>query len=340
MKIKNITPIALFLLVTLLFGLSSALAADNDIVMVNALQYHKSMLGALKHQDLLKIPLGREITSVGGSEQDPEVYTEGVPFAFRFDDKGNVWVLDSANKALKQFGADGKLKNSISLGNMGQIVRDFAFADENGFWLLSPIEGYVLRIDSSGKILSKIEGFQDARAIETAFGNGLLVDMPMLGSVLRFGSDETLQEQYAYDQGLSLFEGIGNRLLGLAMEEKNVKLLMRTVASPAQTITLEEFPLDIEDEKVVYAGAEILGKDASGSIYLNLIACHEQGPIYRDRIYRCNSVGKVVDYTDILIMPCLTPDLPRSKVVTPDGKVVYFYLDKENYVLAGYSFPD
>ncbi len=327
------------MLAIFLFNLVSVIAADNEIVMVNALQYHKSMLGALKHQDLIKIPLGREIASVGGSEQDPEVYTEGVPFAFRFDESGNAWILDSANKSLKQFGADGKLKNAISLGNMGQIVRDFAFAKDKGFWLLSPIEGYIYRIDSSGKILSKIEGFQDARAIEAASNNGLLVDTPMLGSVLRFGSDETLQEKYAYEQGLSLFEGVGSRLLGLTMEDRKVKLLMRTVASPAQTITLEEFPLEIEDEKVVYAGAEIIGKDASGNIYLNLIACHEEGPIYRDRIYRCNSVGKVVDFTDILIMPCLTPDLPRSKIVTPEGKVVYFYLDKENYVLAGYSFP-
>lgn len=341
MKQLKILLVTIFIAVFLVSSPSFLRAAEDEIVMVNTLKYHKSMLQALKPVDMLKVPIGKEISAVGSTEQDPEHYTEGVPSAFRSGENGSMWILDSANKALKLFAADGSLKNLISLANMGPVVKDFAFAADNGFWLLSPVEGYIYRIDSQGKILSRIEGFHDARAIESATNQTLLVDMPMLGSVLRFGADETLKEQYAYGDGLSLIEGVGGRLLGLTMEEKNVKLCMRTIASPAQDITLSEFPLDIDNEKVSYAGAEIIGKDAAGNIYLNLIACHFDGPIYRDRLYRCSPLGKVSAFTDIITVPYLSAGLPRTKIIAPDGTVIFFYLiDEEKYVLAGYTIPE
>ncbi|MFZ5950332.1 MAG: hypothetical protein ACOYXC_06485 [Candidatus Rifleibacteriota bacterium] len=334
MKIKKI--VLIIVAVTFLFNLPVC-GQEKEIEMTNALNYHKSMLGAMKSVDLLKVPFGNEISVIGGPDQDTENLTEGVPYAFRVTAEGDFWILDSANRALKLFGAEGRLKNSISLSNMGRLVRDFAFGPDGGFWLLSPIEGFIYQIDREGKIVNRIEGFCDARALETGVNDSLLVDMPLMNSVLRFGADGVLGEQISYENGLSLHEGIGGKLLGIEMDERNVKLNMRTVASPAQTVTLAEFPLDIEDQKVSYAGAEILGRDASGSIYLNLIACHEDGPIYRDRLYRCNQLGKPVAFTDIIAMPYLAPDLPRSRIVAPDGRVVVYYVDKQGYVLAGYS---
>ena len=334
-KIKTIV----VLFVAILFACLSVSAAEKDIELVNGLKYHKSMLAGLRPVELMRIPLGKKLSSVGGSEEDPENFTEGVPFAFRATADGAVWILDSANKKLKLFAKNGRLKNVVSLSNMGTIVRDFAFAANNCFWLLNSIEGFIYHIDSDGKILSQIEGFADAIRIESASNDELLVDMPMLGSVMRFGTDQTLKERYGYDEGLSLIEGIGNKVLGLSMEERNVKLMMRTVASPAQNITLAEFPLDIDNPKVSYAGAEIIGKDSNGNIYLNLIACHEEGPIFRDRLYRCSQIGKPNSFVDIITIPCLTPDLPRSKIVTPEGKIVFFYLEKNYYVLAMYTIP-
>lgn len=313
--------------------------AEDEVLMINALRYHKSMKDALRPVEILRVPLGAGLNAVGGSDQDERRFTEGVPFAFRASPQGGIWLLDSANHALKHFAADGKLQDSISISNMGPIVRDFTFAPESGFWLLSPIDGFIYRIDATGKILSKIEGFFDARAIETSAAGELLVDMPMQNSVMRFSADETLKEKVPYDESLSMFEGIGNRLLGIELQERLVKLTMRTLASPSQSIVLHEFPLDISEEKVSYAGAEILGKDKAGNIYANLVACHEEGQIYRDRIYRLSPLGKPLGFTDIITVPYLSPDLPRFRIVDAQGRVIFFYVDGTDYVLAGYNIP-
>lgn len=329
----------LFILIALVLVVSANYAAeDGDFKRINGLNYHKGMFDALQPEVFVKIPLGAAAKEVGGADQDPARYTSGVPFAFRPAYDGSVWILDSANKALKQFASDSILLKNISLEAYGAVVRDFAFDKKAGFWLLSPVEGFIYRVDLSGKLLSRIEGFADARALETGPLGELLVDMPLMSAVLRFGNDELLKAQYASEQGLTLIEGVGGKLLALEMADKKVSLMLRSVASPAQNISMAEFPLDITEPGVTYAGAQLLGSDQSGNLYLNLTACHEEGAIYRDRIYRCSPTGQILAQKDILSVPYLAPDLPRHKVVTADGKVMTFYLDGNNdYVLALYS---
>ena len=238
---------------------------------------------------------------------------------------------------MKLFSSNGTVLQNISLEQYGAVVRDFAFDKKAGFWLLSPVNGFIYRIDQTGKMLSEIEGFADARAIETGLLGELLVDMPTMASILRFGDDEMLKEQYPCDESLTLIEGVGGKLLALEMSEKKANLMLRSLASPAQNISLAEFPLDIEDPAVTYAAARVIGHDGAGNLYLNLIACHENGAIYRDRLYRCTATGKILAQKDIITMPCLSLDLPRERVVTADGRVMTYYIDGEDYVLAVYS---
>lgn len=335
---KSMIKKVLFIVVALLMVVSSLAAAEEaDYKLINALNYHKSMFDAAKSEVFLKIPLGSGTEAVGGDEQDPEHYSSGVPFAFRPAADGNVWVLDSVNKALKLFSNNGTVLQNISLEQYGAVVRDFAFDKKAGFWLLSPVNGFIYRIDQTGKMLSEIEGFADARAIETGLLGELLVDMPTMASILRFGDDEMLKEQYPCDESLTLIEGVGGKLLALEMSEKKANLMLRSLASPAQNISLAEFPLDIEDPAVTYAAARVIGHDGAGNLYLNLIACHENGAIYRDRLYRCTATGKILAQKDIITMPCLSLDLPRERVVTADGRVMTYYIDGEDYVLAVYS---
>lgn len=328
-----LTLIALMLVVSTVYA-----AEDGDFKRINGLNYHKGMFDALQPEAFIKVRLGAAANEVGGAEQDPERYTSGVPFAFRSAPDGSVWILDSANKALKQFASDSVLLQNISLEPYGAVVRDFAFDKKAGFWLLSPVEGFIYRIDLTGKQVGRIEGFSDARVIETGPLGELLVDMPLMSAVLRFGNDELLKAQYPAEQGLTLIEGVGGKLLALEMTDQKVSLMLRSAASSAQNISLAEFPLDITDPGVTYAGAQLLGSDQAGNLYLNLTACHEEGAIYRDRIYRCSPTGQILAQKDILTVPYLSPDLPRHKVVTADGKVMTFYLDGNNdYVLALYS---
>ncbi len=327
-------------LVALLLIVSPAMAAeDTDCKLINALNYHRGMFAAARSETYLKIPVGSGAAEVGGAEQDVERYTSGVPYAFRPTENGGVWVLDSINKALKLFGRDGSLVKNISIAELGPVVRDFAFDGNKGFWLLSAVDGFISRIDMTGKLMSQIEGFSGANAIETGPMEELLVDMPLLASVLRFNKDETLKEEYPCDESLSMIEGLGGKLLDFERQDKLARLRLRDVASPAAYIDLAEFPLDIDDPAVNYVAAKVLGCDKDSNIYLSLTACHDtSGAIYRDRIYRCSVAGKVLAQKDIIIFPCLSSDLARERVVTEDGKVMTFYLDSENnYVLAVYS---
>jgi hypothetical protein len=328
----------LFIAIALLMVVSPLMSADNaDIKQINALNYHKGMFEAARGEVYLKVPLGSEAASVGGDEQDVERYTAGVPYAFRSVENG-VWILDSVNHALKLFGNDGKLQKNISIAEYGKVVSDFAFDGDKGFWLLSAVDGFIYRIDMNGKMVSQIEGFSSARAIETGVMEELLVDMPAMGAILRFNKEEMLKEEYPCDESLSMVEGVGGKLLVLELGEKQASLHLRNTASPAENIPLAEFPLDIEDPAVKYVGSKVLGQDKEGNIYISLVACHEEsGAIYRDRIYRCTAAGRPTAHKDIIVFPSQAFDLPRDRVVTPDGRVMTFHVEDNNYVLSVYS---
>ncbi|PKL51148.1 MAG: hypothetical protein CVV42_00895 [Candidatus Riflebacteria bacterium HGW-Riflebacteria-2] len=329
----------LFVVFAWLMVVSPLMSAEEaDVKLINSLNYHKGMFEAARGEVYLKIPLGSEAASVGGDEQDEERYTAGVPYAFRPVEDG-VWILDSVNRALKLFGKDGKLQKNISIAEYGPVVRDFAFDRDKGFWLLSPVDGFIYRIDMAGKLISQIEGFAEARAIETGLMQELLVDMPAMGSIIRFTNDEMLKEQYPGDESLSMIEGVGGKLLVLEISDKQASLHLRNTASPAENIPLSEFPLDIEDPAVKYVGARVIGQDKEGNIYLSLVACHEvSGAIYRDRIYRCTAAGRPNAHKDIIVYPSQAFDLPRDRVVTPDGRVMTFHVEGNDYVLSVYSF--
>jgi hypothetical protein len=336
--VKKMKKIVIF--VSLMFVLihGGLLAQEKDFKLINALQYHKGMYDAQKPEIIMKIPFGSGDGEVGGSEQDVEIYSEGVPFAFRPMKDKSVWILDSVNHALKNFSARGKLLKMISVKDYGKVVRDLVVDEGGSFWLLSPLEGFIHRLAPDGRHVSKIEGFQEARAIEAGNNGELLVDMPIMSSVLRFGADELIKEVCPYDIGVSLFEGVGGKLLGLEMSDKNVKLILRNQVKPVQNLVLAEFPLSGFPEDVTYAGAEILGRDSKHNLYVNLIACNKDGVIFRDRLYKCSIGGKIKAQVDVLTVPCLTPDIPRTRVVTPDGRIMTFFIKDDSYALAGYKF--
>ncbi|KAF1079859.1 MAG: hypothetical protein GQF41_3757 [Candidatus Rifleibacterium amylolyticum] len=328
----------LFVVIAILMVVSPLMSAeDAEIKLINSLNYHKGMFEAARGDVYLRIPLGSDSAAVGGDEQDVERYTAGVPYAFRPVENG-VWILDSVNKALKLFGSDGKLQKNISLAEYGPVVRDFAFDGDKGFWLLSPTDGFIYRIDMAGKLISQIEGFSDARAIETGPMEELLVDLPTMGAVLRFNKEEILKEEYPCDESLSMIEGVGGKLMVLEISDKNAELLLRSTASPAETIPLYKFPLDIEDPAVKYVGSQVIGQDKEGNFYLSLVACHEEsGAIYRDRIYRCTAAGRPTAHKDIIVFPSASFDLPRDRVVTPDGRVMTFHVEGNDYILSVYG---
>lgn len=333
--------VCLFLLSACVAHAEMGVASEAEFKLINNLSYHKGMFDATAPVDYLKIPFGKEERNVGGQDQDsltgPVSY--GVPWSFRAVEGGNVWVLDSLNQALKLFKPDGSVERTISLTGFGKIVIDFALGPDGSFAFLNNVDGFVYITNPKGEKQSEIEGFTNARAIEFSPAGDLLISHPIMQSVLRFAPTGELKEQLVGDQSLSLFTAANGQLFGLEINDLEANLYLRTVASPAETLSLAKFPYTEKHPGVTYAGGEIIGLDAAGNIYFNLVACHEEGQIFRERLYKCSADGKVLGELDILTVPHLAPDLPRKRVVSPDGRVMAFYPDETHYVLCTYSIP-
>lgn len=337
----------LFLIICLLVSTvclaqgGAGIASESEFKFINNLSYHKSMFDATAPLDYLKIPFGKEEKSVGGQDQDSltEPYSYGVPWAFRMTGSGSVWILDSLNQSLKLFKADGNVEKSFPLADYGKIVIDFAIAPDGSMAFLNNVDGFIYLTDANGQKSGQIEGFAHARAIEFTPKGDLLVSHPIMQAVLRFSPAGEMTEQLVADQSLSLFAAANEQLFGLEINDLDASLYLRTVASPAETLVLARFPYTEKHPGVTYAGGEIIGVDAAGNIYLSLVACHEQGQIYRERLYKCTADGKILGELDILTVPHLAPDLPRKRVVAPDGRIVAFYPEEANYVLCTYMIP-
>lgn len=317
----------------------AAASHEPEFKLINNLSYHKSMFSATPAVDYLKIPFGTDTMQVGGQDQDTEAVSYGVPWAFRMIEGGNVWVLDSLNKQLKLFKPDGSVEKSFSVASFGACIVDFALAPDGSFAFLNNIDGFIHTASVAREKTHEIEGFNGARAIEYGRTGELLVSHPVMQSVLRFGSDGELKEQLVGDQGLSLYPNASGTLYGLEIRELEADLYLRTVASPAETLVVAKFPYSEKHPGVTYAGGEILGLDAAGNVYLCLVACHEEGHIFRERLYRCSADGKVIGELDILTVPHMAPDLPRKRVVCPDGRVMGFYPTESHFVLCTYTIP-
>ena len=324
--------------IILLSSVNSSAEPKTDVKLINQLKYNKLMFEAMPGKKIIEVPFGIRNEQVAGDEQDLERLTPGVPFAFRAIDSDAVWILDSVNKALKLFKTPGKLESVIDLSQFGTIVRDFAISKTGDIWLLNTIEGFIYQINSKGELLAKIEGFQDASSIEISSDGNLLVRMPLKTEILKFNSNNCLEKRYESEGTLSLFENEKDQILGIKMAPKKIELYVRKFGEGFEDSILASFDLPAKMSKATFAGAEIIGRDNQENIYLNLIACDNDGVIYMDRLYKCSKSGKTLAQKDILVIPSLAPDLPREKIVTPEGCILTFYDDKPNYCLVKYQF--
>lgn len=336
------------LLLVLVLALSDPLAgADFQVVTIDSLRFEASIASqAIPPTPYFKVPFGKGADQVGGSEQDPNHVTEGVPYAFRPQVDGSVWVLDWVNQALKLFGPDGKLQTQRSLAGLfprgDGVVRDFAPAPNDGFYLLSARDGKVLRTDAAGKVVVEIEGLTDARAIGTDAKGNLLVDMPTMNALLRFNPAGEIVDQYPLPRADLVNAGLctdpEGRPYFLRGSEQAVELCRFTQASPTREVVLATFVNDVPAErKARFVSAKVLGIDAPGNVYVELVACDNDGVIHRHRVSRVSPDGKVLASADIRVVPYLSPDLPRHVTVMPDGRLLGFHVYSPHWHLVTWA---
>lgn len=314
------------------------------VTMVDMMRYEAGLASvAVKPVEFLRIPFGKNDDQIGGHELDIGHRTEGVPFAFQGLKDGSVWILDSINGKLKHFAADGKLIEAVAWKNHAEarppVIRDFAFGPKGGFYLLCATDGKVELIDEKGQASVEIEGLLDAWAVGADPKGNVLVKSPVLNSVLRFNPQGELIEQYEHPD-LSVYTDLEGNPYGLRGDDENAVLVKAKTASPVAEIELAKFPLEVAKErKAHYVSRQILGIDAEQRIYVELIACDDDGIIHQNRIVKLSPTGKELGRIEFFSKPYMAPDLPRRATVMPDGRILSFLMDDKGWALITWQIP-
>ncbi|HEY9071991.1 MAG TPA: hypothetical protein VIV61_17155 [Candidatus Ozemobacteraceae bacterium] len=320
-------------------------AAPFTTVMVNGMQYEASLASsAVAPKDLCSIPFGTADANVGGDAQDLEHRTEGAPTAFRAMPDGSLWVLDTVNQAAKQFSADGSFITSFKFPGSGAAtfahMRDFAVIPTGGFYLYNSTEGIVERVDEKGVSAVQIEGLPDSFEIGADSKGNLLVVNPVMQSLLRFNPAGELIEKYDGQTHLSAIVDKNDKPLGVRFDDAMAELFRADTASPVAEVSIARFPLELPKErKAHYVSAKLIGADAKANVYLELIACDDNGVVHQHRVLRLSSEGKTLGQADLLVIPFLAPDMVRHMTATPDGKILGFRSDTKSWIPITYDIP-
>lgn len=342
----NRFPLVLALVFALLAAGSLA-AAPFEVVTIDSLRFEAGLASqAVAPTPYLAIPFGAGPDQVGGADQDAKRLTDGVPNAFFPTADGSVWVLDAVNQTLKRFSPDGKPMAQVSVAALtpkdNLVCRDVAPGPGDGFYVQVPQEGKVLRIDGTGKVAVEIEGVNDARAIGADPKGNVLIDVPAMNALLRFNPAGEIIEQYAATETelgeLSVYTDLEGRPYFVKGTDKVIELGRLTQASPTQEVVLASFPLDVPaDRGARFVSGKVLGVDASWNVYLEMVACDDDGVIHRHRVCRLAPDGKVLAQADIRVIPYLSPELPRHVTVMPDGRLLGFHVDGDKWHLSTWS---
>lgn len=314
-----------------------------DVVKINGVRYTSEMAkGAVKEAGSVSINFGSQDKNVGGAGQDVNHATEGIPPAFVPVKDGAVWILDSLNGKIKRFSADGTFSAAVPLLKEvfpeAATVRDIAPAPEGGFYVLSPVEKMIKRIDKQGKEIMAVEGMEDIQSISADSRGFLLVSDPAKNALMCFNPAGELDWNLAGIEGLTPISDKAGLPYGMKGDDTKATLFQVTDVKSGAIKELASFNLDFPpDKKVTFANHRILGTDETGFIYVELPATDPNGVIYQHRMYKVSADGKQVSFKEVLVKPFFSPGLPRDFAVLANGRIMGYSADEMSYQLITYD---
>ncbi|MBF0500538.1 MAG: hypothetical protein HQM09_10420 [Candidatus Riflebacteria bacterium] len=320
-------------------------SASCKVTTIDMIRYEAGLASTAQRPfAIMHLSFGAGDDQVGGCDQDGNHRTEGVPYAYIPLADGSVWILDTIQARLKRFSPAGKMMTAVSFsvsgGGVNPLIRDFALAPKDGFYLLCATDGKVRRISATGEAVVEIEGLNDTQCIGSDPKGNILVKNAVLNGLLRFNPDGELIERYEGQNDLSVVTDLECRPYGIHGDETQALVFKATVASPAEELVLATFSLEIPRERGAhYVSRKIIGVDAARNIYVELVACDDNGVIHLNRLVKLSPTGSIIARADILSSPYMAVDLPRRLTVTPDGHVMGFSVDLKGWTLTGYKLP-
>jgi hypothetical protein len=328
----------------LLIGDIAPLQAEKSVgTHIDGVHYLPDMLkDAVKPATLFSLPFGAGNESVGGVGEDATQATHGIPAAALPATDGSIWVLDTANAALKQFSAKGKFLASVPLTKAiaanPATIRDFAFGPEGSFYVLAPEEKMIKLIDAQGKELVQIEGMEDIQAIGSDGKGNLLVSNPVKTALMCFNPQGEIIWNLSGIAGLAPFTNTDGLPYGVRGDDSSATLFRVTDLKSGATTEIARFTLEFPpDQKVTYAAHRLLGIDAAGRVLLELPATNADGVVFQHRVYRVNPADKTTPFREMLVKSFFSPDVARDFAVRPDGSILGFTADEMHYSLLTYD---
>ncbi|MBF0406782.1 MAG: hypothetical protein HQM10_05490 [Candidatus Riflebacteria bacterium] len=330
-----------------LFNCGFASADDKiSVTMTNQQRYIAPLASSAQVPELLmKIPFGEGESEVCGYIQDVDRITNGIPYSFMVLENESAWILDSIAGKLKLFSKNGSLVSKIQLATATDekitLIADFAQAPQNGFYVYSAFDGLVKRISNAGETIVEIEGLNDSLCIGRDKRGNVLVKNLIKGGLFRFNPSGEIIDLYQGQKDLSVYSDINGLPYGIRGEnDTSASLFKSSCASPAAEIQIASFSIGTSTAKDVHiVNRKILGTDALWNIYVEITACDNDGIIHFNKFFKVSPEGKILSSIDFINpKTVISPDLPRHRVVSPQGKIIAFEVTEKYYSLVYYRF--
>lgn len=310
------------------------------IVTIDNIRYVDKLASiAIEPLRLLEIEFGEKENNVGGYQQDKNLETSGVPYAF-FTLLDELYVLDWANKSIKKFQiATGKGNLVLDLKDkIEDIIRDFCITKDENFYLLSGVSGKVYKINKKGEKLLEIEGLLDANAIGMDRKGNLIVDFSVQQKILVFSQNGELintiflPNDYIYHVCMNTDKE--NNIYSIYGNEKILHLAKYSLDKESKPNILATFTNYIPTEfKTRIISGKVIGLDENDNVYIEIVIVDEDGVRFSNRIFKLNNEGKIINSKEILVKPYLSPDLPRYMIVYKNSSILSFYVNDGKWIV-------
>jgi len=307
---------------------------------------------AQKPEILLRLPIGNKNGEVGNPK--PVADRGKHPQDFYPLPDGSFWVLDDRHFALKLFSPTGECRQSISLKKWRFFdicgVVDFVPVPGKGLFLLTNPESdvpSVIHLDSNGKSL----GSWGAHGHEIGFDSERQSLYVIAGDYV--GGEPGLEE-YGLDgshrltisgEGLSGIFAAKDEVFGANVQGRDQARLFRKTVTGQETL-LATFSLTVpENDTDCTPEIGIIGRDASGSVYLYAMVSSEpdSNRVFTSCLIKFAPDGNLMNRTDIFFPVIdyfyeLTDFVTRFYLVRPDV-VLSFDTRGKWYRILKYTFP-